>query len=165
MNTRRSDWLLKALAFCLGANTAQAAGAVPGCAAILDDAQRLACYDSNNGGTPRKAEVSPTKPNVVRPAPAITPPSIAVTKSKPAVEVSPERAPVVTGASTIAALRSRLDGRFEATLANGQLWVQLERDSAIVLRVGDAVTVRSAMLGSYMLVTKDGLTTRVRLAQ
>ena len=55
--------------------------------------------------------------------------------------------------------------RFAVTLDNGQLWMQLERDVGVEVRVGDTVTIRPAMLGSWILETRGGNRTRVRLAR
>jgi hypothetical protein len=129
------------------------------CAQQFDDAQRLACYDAQYG-----------RPVLVRPsgagagAPAVMP----VVPANPAVAESKAKAakspPAHSGNFT--ALISKLDhlrdGRFRATFDNGEVWTQLEPDRAIVLAVGDTVTVKKAVLGSFQLVTPGGLFTRVK---
>jgi hypothetical protein len=48
------------------------------------------------------------------------------------------------------------------TLADGQVWAQLDPDTRAKLKVGDTVTIRRAALGSYLLVTPSGMATRVK---
>ena len=52
-------------------------------------------------------------------------------------------------------------GRFTLTLDNGQIWQQRETDASIYIRVGDVVTIKKAMLGSYLLVTEGRRSTKV----
>jgi hypothetical protein len=42
------------------------------------------------------------------------------------------------------------------------VWSQTEFNSQADVQVGDAITVRRGALGSYLLVTKAGVGTRVR---
>jgi hypothetical protein len=167
----RTKALVPGVIFLLTAPFAvQAAESSHRCAAQADDAQRLACYDSEFG-KPRAVVPRPVAP---APAPAATPaPSLAV--AQPAVAVA---APVTESmnsetrkrnatarpadvTSSIASLRRLLDGRQQATLANGEVWAQQEPDPRAELRVGDSVIVRAAALGSFMLVTPSGARTRV----
>jgi hypothetical protein len=46
-------------------------------------------------------------------------------------------------------------------LDNAQIWSQSEINSKANVRVDDLVTVRRAVLGSYLLVTGVGVATRV----
>jgi hypothetical protein len=39
------------------------------------------------------------------------------------------------------------DGRFIATLENGQKWLQLEKDSRAEVKVGETVTLKPMMFG------------------
>ncbi len=48
------------------------------------------------------------------------------------------------------------------TLADGQVWVQLEPDTRAKVKAGDTVTIKRAALGSYLLVTPSGMATRVK---
>jgi hypothetical protein len=69
----------------------------------------------------------------------------------------------VIGTSSVTQVSRTANGRFIATLDNGQVWAQLERDTTAEVQVGDQVTVRKASLGSYMMVTRSGVRTRVHL--
>jgi hypothetical protein len=48
------------------------------------------------------------------------------------------------------------------TLDNAQVWAQSEFNSQADVEIGDSVTVRRAAFGSYLLVTKAGIGTRVK---
>ena len=48
------------------------------------------------------------------------------------------------------------------TLDNAQVWAQSEINSQADVEIGDSVTVRRGALGSYLLVTKAGIGTRVK---
>jgi hypothetical protein len=52
-------------------------------------------------------------------------------------------------------------GQFIAKLDNGQVWQQKNAERSVRLKVGEEVTVRRASLGSFMLVTASGKSTRV----
>jgi hypothetical protein len=119
------------------------------CLEIFDDPQRLACYDSLFG--------KPVRPRVAQ-APAAPVPA-----PDPDPEPEPEPAQPVT--ARITAVSRFNNERFAITLDNGQLWTQLERDLAAEVRIGDTVQIRPAALGSWMLVTRGGVRTRVRLAR
>jgi hypothetical protein len=112
------------------------------CAQVRDETDRLACYDQAFG---KPADSVP--PKVVRES-ATTP------RTKPAA---------VTAAVT--SLERRGDGKFVVTLDNDQTWSQSELNSQADVAVGDTVTVRPAALGSFLLVTKDGIATRVKLVK
>ncbi len=71
----------------------------------------------------------------------------------------------MVGTSSVTRVTRTANGRFIATLDNGQVWAQLERDTTAEVEVGDTVEVRKASLGSFMMVTKAGARTRVRLSQ
>lgn len=103
------------------------------CAAIFDDARRLACYD--------KAFGAPEAP--------------ANSAARDKGEASFSFSAVVT------AVEIRRD-RFVASLDNGQVWAQAETNTRIAIRVGDTVTVRRGALGSYLLSNGQGLSTRIK---
>lgn len=65
----------------------------------------------------------------------------------------------VTG--KVISVRFRKYGEFVVTLDNGQVWEQNEPMSTAVVRVGDTVTVKKAVLGSYTLVTAARVATKV----
>ncbi len=178
MNANTRSLVARTFALLAIPLVASAAESTHRCAEQANDAQRLACYDAAFG-KPRVALADSVAPAPV-PAPAVRSPAVAATTA-PSVAVVPP--PVVVAApipktgssdagkqavpksgavSRIASLRRMRDGRYEATLENGEVWGQLEPDPRVEMRVGDAVTLRPASLGSFMLVTASGLPTRVK---
>jgi hypothetical protein len=136
-----------------------AAAASPGCSSVFDDAQRLACYDAQFG--------KPRRPDAAQPAshPAPAPHTAApLSPTAPTAPITPKpRVELIAGRVTTV---NRIAGdRFMFTLENGQAWTQLERDPNVQIDVGDTVKIRRAMLGSWMLETRDAVRTRVRPAQ
>jgi hypothetical protein len=161
MKARHPVLILGSIAL-LAANSASTAESHR-CAKVYADAERLSCYDAAYGkpvppapvaaaaATPKLVPVpEPVLPAAAKPA--------AEKKVKPAKE---EKADSVRTTSTIAALDRLRDGRFQATLQNGEVWVESEPDSHFEVRVGEQVTIRPAMLGSFLLDAKNG-STRVR---
>jgi hypothetical protein len=146
----------------------------PRCSDLFDDAQRLACYDAAFGkpARPAGAAAAPRAPVAAPAAPATTPAPtvraapVAPPAAAPPAPVAPSAAPAAPAAKNVSAgiseVARRADGRFVVTLNNGQVWSQLERDAAAEVAVGDEVTVREGMLGSYFLTTRAGVRTRVK---
>lgn len=52
-------------------------------------------------------------------------------------------------------------GRFIVTLDNGTRWTQIEDRNIARVAVGDDVVLHKSTIGSYMLTTEDGISTRV----
>jgi len=135
------------------------------CSAIFDDSQRLACYDSLFGKPVRPGAAQLPAPAVVTADP--TPPAAAprVAAPPPAKAPAPAPAPAQPVTGRITAVSRLANDRFAITLDNGQVWTQLERDLSAEVSAGDTVQIRPAMLGSWMLETRGGVKTRVRLAR
>ncbi len=140
------------------------------CATVYEDAQRLACYDTAFGKPVRVTEAPAAAPAPARaavPAPVTAkapaePPVAAGKTPKRDAKEGKAAAERVRITSAVAALKRARDGRFEATLQNGEVWAQLEPDSRIEVGVGDVVTIRPAVLGSFLMDTRSGATTRVK---
>lgn len=150
---------------------AAAANDVQACVAIADDAARLACYDRAVGRTgsrpPAAAVAAPAA------AAATAPAAAAAAASDPAAEFglteaakrakSPSKpAEPQSISARVVSLRWRKYGEFVVTLDNGQVWEQIEPMPAATVRIGDSVTVKKALLGSYTLVTAGKVPTKVR---
>jgi hypothetical protein len=117
------------------------------CAQVRDNADRLACYDQAFG----------------KPANSVAAP--AVKFGLPAKEVpqhSGENAAQASVSAVISSLIRQHDGKFVVTLDNAQVWSQTELNSQADVEAGDTITVRRGALGSYLLVTKAGIGTRVK---
>jgi len=119
------------------------------CATITADPERLACYDqlARIGPTAARAPATPTPQHddqsfgMVKP-PASTPPEPSRMEAK-VLEVATD----ARGAPVL-----RLD--------NGQSWT-LDEGPA-VLRVGDAIVIKRAALGSFRMTTPTGRVYQVR---
>jgi hypothetical protein len=66
----------------------------------------------------------------------------------------------VTGRITQVGFRA--NGEFVVTLDNGQVWEQTEADPLALVRAGDRIEIRRAVLGSFLLVAANHENTRVR---
>jgi hypothetical protein len=128
--------------------SAASAKQAPQCSGLIDDSQRLACYDAAFGKPAPAPPLAPAAPAAVT-KPATSPPV------KTSVEAS----------ARIVKLDKRADSRFVVTLDNGQSWLQLERDSSVEVAVGDTVTVLGGLFGSHFLVTRSGARVRITAAK
>jgi hypothetical protein len=63
--------------------------------------------------------------------------------------------------SKLARIVRRPQGPSVFTLENGQVWEQRAPDSMFTVDVGDEVTIKAAALGSFLLVSPRGRSTRV----
>lgn len=63
---------------------------------------------------------------------------------------------------TVEGVLERPGGERVITFENGQVWLLTEGTSRGRLKAGDKVTVRTAALGSYMLVTPSGIALRAK---
>ncbi len=162
---------------------------VDACRSIDDDTGRLACYDHvfPRAAAPT-APPAPTAPG--RPSrAAATPAGSAPVESTPLKGAAPtddaaasgdfglnQRQLVASGrlekpeevqnvTARITDRRSNADGEFIVTLDNGQVWAQTELDTLAIPQAGEAVTIHRGLLGSFLLVTSHGVSTRVRRLQ
>ena len=136
-------WLL-VLWSAAATNALCATDAVEQCTAIVDDADRLACYDRMFGSPHAPANGASNSGSVTDDR-----------RSSGAKKVFNFSAAVTT-------VDRRRDGLFVITLDNDQVWAQTELNSRADVRIGDVVTIRKGALGSYMLSTRAGIGTRVR---
>jgi hypothetical protein len=145
---------LIATAFALLLHTALAAAErTHPCANTVDDAARLACYDAQFG----KPAAAVGEPEKVRQEFGFTREQVARNSPSEARAVEPDR---ISGVVT--AIETGRDGKFFVTLDNGQKWSQSEIESQVLIEKGDTVTVKRGLLGSYLLVSAQGIATRVK---
>lgn len=175
MSTLMPAHLLAALTLLAPAISQGHAG-TPGefarCRALAADTERLACYDAVTGG----AVASPTSPApVLAGAPGAGTPGATASPPPPARSApTPEqlfgldatqsdaRVREASGIGRVEELQLRVtdvqrDATGKAMLAfdNGQAWAQLDNTPAR-LAPGDAVVIRRAAFGSYLLVPATG---------
>ncbi len=120
------------------------------CSQVDDDRARLACFDAM---FPRAAAAAATPEAVfgvndtVRRARGER---IAADAAPPMIE------------STVARLDPLEPGRTRITLANGQVWEQVEASTRFQPRAGEAITVRQAAMGSFLMRGSRGVAVRAR---
>ena len=124
------------------------------CAHVRNDTDRLACYDQAFGKPAASAAASSPAPKE----------QFGFTEKEMARNTGQSAAPAAPDSVTAAikSLDRRRDGKFVVTLDNAQVWAQSEINSQADVQAGDAITVRRGALGSYLLVTKAGIGTRVK---
>jgi hypothetical protein len=145
------------------------------CAAMTAADERLACYDSlaiRRSAAP--APAAPAAAGTTAAAPATTTaPAAAATATQAASaesksfgltehKVPSPGAPDSVHAQVAQVIEDRL-GNVSVRLDNGQTWSLNE--SGVTLRQGDAVTIRHASMGSFLLVAPDRRSYRARRLQ
>jgi len=168
----------------LAANLAVAVDAacvddVQRCAKLTDDRARLECYDevarrlagtnaqpladasAAASGTATTANRPSSPSHVTAPPPAKPGADFGLSEAAKQAR-DPEKAKQDSISAEVATIARRLTGEMVVTLADGQVWAQLDPDTRAKLKVGDTVTIRRAALGSYLLVTPSGMATRVK---
>jgi hypothetical protein len=119
-----------------------------------DDARRLQCYDQEVAKFPVTPEqafgLSPSRVSAAQRQSA----SPEAKKTEPESQLKSLTAKVV-------ALRDRPYAGFVVTFDNGQVWMQYEDDSTRGVHVGDLVTIKPGVLGSFWLVGPSGWATKI----
>jgi hypothetical protein len=182
---RRTALALAIAAALAAVGTARAAGGpqedLAACGAIADPTERLACYDRVAGrpatpaapaaGAPRAA---PAAPQPVAPAQAVAAPAQAAAAPGQAQGAAAAAAfgsyqtehPVSqvqlaeTLSARVSAMGKTIDGRPTVTLEGGALWLLDEVDP--LLAVGDTVTIKRGLFGSFLLETSTRRVHHVR---
>ena len=168
---RRSLVLLAGLAGCAG--TSLAATTADQCAKIADDPARLSCYDAifrTTAGapvTPAAAATATAAATAAAPPPArpIDPEAEFGLTPTQQRKLQPENAPPLPPealTAKVAAVGRKPYGELVVTLDNKQVWVQIDVDNKARVNPGDTVTIKRGTLGSYLLVSPNGVATRVR---
>jgi hypothetical protein len=170
MNTRKQCLVSLSIAALAIPFSLQAADP-PRCNDLFEDAQRLACYDAAFGKPVRSGATSaPVAPHVAPVAATATAATVTTAAAAPAsapkaVESGSAAALPETFKSAVVSVGQSADGRFIATLDNGQQWVQLEHDTRAEVKVGDEITFHRMLMGNYSVTTRYGYTTRVKRLQ
>jgi hypothetical protein len=125
--------------------------AIQACKSEQDNARRLQCYDREVAKFPMTTEQGF----------GLSESAVAVAQHK-----SSGAAPEVKHLTAkVVAITERPHAGFVATLDNGQIWVQNEMESLRVIDVGDMVTIKPGMLGSFWLVGPSGRRTKAHRVQ
>ena len=150
------------------------------CRRIDDSSGRLACYDHVFPRAPAPSAAGRPTPSDARSA-GTAPGADTPVQAPPAAEHPAaigdfglnQRQLVASGrvnkpeevqnvAARVTDRRSNADGEFIVTLDNGQVWTQTELDTLAMPQAGEVVAIRRGLLGSFLLVTSHGVSTRVR---
>lgn len=129
------------------AGIAAANSAIPdsmrACVQEQDDGRRLACYDREMVRAEKSYGLTDEQKRKLDP---------------PKASVAMQAQPLT---SKVAAVTLRADGRNVIALENGQIWVQGDAFEDIAIHAGDAVTIKSGLLGSFYMDLPSRLRTRV----
>jgi hypothetical protein len=121
--------------------------AIARCADIEDNLERLTCYDRQN--PPRRAGAASPDANFGADEDLL--------RQRQTAAGGPDH---ITAKVTQVSASSAGDTLIE--LENGQVWQQTQRRLEAIAAPGDEVTVSRGALGSYFLVSKSRLSTRVK---
>jgi hypothetical protein len=133
------------------ASAAELPEAIARCAEIVDNLERLTCYDRQN--PPHRASAVPVAPGADFGATA-------------EIKRKREAAPAARGPDRITAKVTKVSadaaGQTLVELDNGQVWQQVQYRIEPIAAPGDEVTLTRGTLGSFFLVSKSRLSTRVK---
>ncbi len=130
------------------------------CTTVADPAKRLACYDSAfppaGGARSGAIDVEAERAKALREF-GLNREQLRVREPEWMRDVSPERIQ-----AKVAGVTSRPTGERLVALDSGQVWLLTEVTTKGQLRVGDPIDIRTAALGTYMLVTPGRVALRAR---
>ena len=122
------------------------------CAEVSDNLERLTCYDRQN--PPRQASVPLAPEASFGENPDLKRKKIA---KDPTLPREPDR--ITTKVVRVIEPRG---GEMQFELENGQVWQQTEHRLEVIAEAGDEITITRGALGSFFLVGKSRLSTRVK---
>lgn len=159
MACRQRLWtgLIVATVGCGTVVRADPIGSTHECARIAEDDRRLACYDRAFGdrvGTGDSSAESALPADATRDSG----PGNVDGNGRARADQPPSEDPELV----VASIDRRQSGEQVFTMANGQVWVEVEGHTRFRLKPGETVTIRKAALGSFMLVTSHRTGTKVR---
>jgi hypothetical protein len=134
------------------------------CAGIVDNMERLACYDAIF----KKPPLEQTRPAVPASAPAAVPPtSAAAPESKFGDDFRNHRNNGPSRMSaTVQSVTPLGRGLYRLTLDNGQVWDTTQTDSALEFHASNNITISRMMLGNYLISrTGQGRSVAVKRVQ
>ena len=147
------------------------------CPSVVDDMARLKCYDEQAARQKKKAAPAPAAaaatPTPARPTPPVRPePAMsspgdfglepeAIRKKQAAANPEAPKAPEQVVAR-VKAVVTKAGGSYRVTLEDGQVWEETQRSGGLPPEVGETVTIKRGLLGSYFLARAFGLALRVK---
>jgi hypothetical protein len=149
------------------------------CSSVDDNRERLACYDAIFRSVPpgARAGVSTAGQSATPAAPVALAAESGAAGSNPEAgfglaaeqqaRAAPERSPAVDAISSrVVAVKALAYDRLSIRLENGQLWSQIESMPRQRFFVGDEITIRKAVFGSFLASgPHSGALIRVRRAE
>jgi hypothetical protein len=134
----------------------------PGCSTILGAAERLACYDKLFPPASGAASIVDREAQRVKALQDFGLSHAQVVSREPEETRAPEFDQI---AAHVLRVSERADGNRVVTLDNGQTWLLTEGTSKGWLRPGDAISIRKAALGTFLLMTPSRFPLRARRIQ
>lgn len=145
-----------ALIHCAGVQAQTLPAALQVCADDPEDRQRLACYDREIA----KLRALPNAPDVAAPSPTaafgLRGPITTQEKTRQAEQQSLDQI-----IARIAHLDTQPRGEYILTLDNDQVWEQTSAASSYHLAIGEQVTIKRGLLGSFTLINSSRRTISV----
>lgn len=143
------------------------------CADEPDDPRRLRCFDAVVAGL-RTAPAAPTASASAAPS---VPAPVAAPETSAAAASAEDRfgargdlkrekhADLSEISATVTAVSTKPYGGLVVTLDNEQVWAEITSGSKLKLKPGDAVKIERGALGSYVLITSNGRSSKVARAR
>jgi hypothetical protein len=152
--------ILLPLAMTMAVNAAEPSGQSHPCTTVVDPAERLACYDAafppasgvRSGAVDVEAERARALKNF-----GLNKLQVNERQPQPLRDLEPERIE-----AKVVRVINRATGERAVTLDNGQTWLLTEVTSKGRLKPGDSVAVRTAALGTFMMVTPSRAALRAK---
>lgn len=164
-NRHWSPWVLAALLAAPAGFTDEIPEPLRRCAELGDDAQRLACYDRYVSRGAIDASVVEAAPQAAPPARKPDPSAHANPEARFGLPETDDDEDLDEISARIVEIVVRASRERIFTLDNGQVWVEDEPRPSLRLKVGDTVTIRSGIFGSYRLVGQGNRSTAVDRAR
>lgn len=125
------------------------------CAEIADNLERLTCYDRQN--PPHRSTAAPTDPASEF---GVNEELMRKRQAAGAAQPAPKGPERIT--AKVAKLSASAAGDTLVELDNGQVWQQVQDRIEPIAAPGDEVTLTRGAFGSYFLISKSHLSTRVK---
>jgi hypothetical protein len=138
------------------ASAAELPEAIARCAEIADNLERLTCYDRQNPPRPAKAG-APANPGADF---GVNEEMMRKRQAAGEAAARPKDPDRLT--AKVTRVFASATGETLVELDNGQVWQQIQHRIEAIAAPGDDITLTRGALGSYFLVSKSRLSTRVK---